>query len=93
MHDYGRNPILSCRKGAKFCRHIPNRYHRSAGFQQGNMFIFRILSIEQMLILIILIRCTNYTIHALSCSFIGKTELVCEFLYAKIKKNIATSTL
>ena len=32
-----------------------------------------------------LIRCTNYTIHALLCSFIGKTELVCEFSYAEIK--------
>ena len=34
-----------------------------------------------------LIRCTNYTIHALLCSFIGKTEFVCEFPYAKIKKS------
>ena len=35
--------------------------------------------------MLILIRCTSYTIPALSCSFIGKTQFVCEFPYAKIK--------
>ena len=91
MHDYGRNLILSCRKGAKFCRHIPNRYHRSAGFQQGTCFIehpSNCIDVD----LIFLTRCTNYTIHALSCSFIGKTELVCGFPYAD-KKNVVTSIL
>jgi hypothetical protein len=85
MHDYGRNPILSCRKGAKFCCHIPNRYYRSTGFQQGTCFFLHSSDCIDTN-LKSLTRCTNYTIHVLLCSFIGKTEFVYEFQFSNIKK-------
>jgi hypothetical protein len=35
MHDDGRDPLLYRRESAELCSHLPRRYHRGSGLQQG----------------------------------------------------------